>query len=324
MPLYSKGKGKLQKKRKWKGFEGGVQHMSQWLSKTPHDHPIWKKHFQDAAKNYKQETPFFHHRSLRKVATKTPVKLAGDVLSELKKYQKGQPVGGGITELIHFLGNEAAQVTGFNSFKEFIGQGYEHRTIPHEAQLFAKVVDATYLDVNKRPNSIGGLKRLPEYDHERFSVWQEPNGQKLVSIHGSKANWHDVSQDIQIAGGGKMKSPEVQALFTQLDREGGTYDIASHSLATQYVTNSKHKNADKIYLYNPASSPLMNSNYLNQQANDDSYTHFINPSDAVSEALWQKMSDKTVNNSFVAPYMYSQVASHSISQWFPDLAPVSE
>ena len=143
MPRYSKGKGKLQRKRKWKGFTS-VSHITKWLTKTPHDHPIWKKHFKEAAKNYKREKPFFHARTLRKVANKAPVKLAGDVLSELKRYRRGKNVGGGISELLHWLSNEAAQATGFNSFKEFIGQGYEHKKIPREAQVFAKAVDATF------------------------------------------------------------------------------------------------------------------------------------------------------------------------------------
>ena len=318
MPRYTKGKGKLQRKRKWKGFEG-VGHMTQWLTKTPRNHPIWKKHFQDVAQNYKQEAPFFHTRSLRKVATKPPVKLAGDVLSELKRYRRGKPVGGGISELLHWMGNEAAQITGFNSFREFVGQGYVHKKIPHEAQVFAKAVDATYLDVSKRPAELEGLMRLTEYDNPRFSVWLEPNGQYLVSIHGTKANWHDVGQDAGIAVGAKMNSPEVQALFTRLDREGATYDIASHSLATQYVANSTHQNSDKIYMYNLASSPLYSSDYLTKLANNDEYTYFMNPSDAVSEAAWQKMKPDTVEKSYIAPYQYSQFSAHSIGAWYPDL-----
>ena len=323
MPRYSKGKGKLQRKKKWKSFEGGVLHMSQWLSKTPQNDPIWKKHFQEAAKHFeqggKQKTPYFAPRSLVAVQTKRPVQLAGDVLSELKGYKRGKQVGGGVTELLHWLSSETAQVTGFNTFKEFIGQGYEHRKIPNEAQIFAKAVDATYFDVNKRPSELEGMLRLKEYDDPRFSVWREPNGQLLVSIHGTKANWSDIKEDLSIAGGGKVQSAEVQALFDRLDREGETYDVASHSLASAYVANSTHENADRIYMYNIASSPLMTSEYLQELGNNKDWTYFINPSDGVSEAAWQKMNDETVKRSYIAPYNYSQVRAHSISQWYPDL-----
>ena len=290
--------------------------MSQWLTRTHHDDPIWDENFRQPAAKYKRAKPFFHARSLRAVATKTPVRLAGDVLSELRRHHKGKPTGGGIAELLHWLSAEAAQVTGFNSFREWTGMGHDHRAIPKEAQTFAKAVDATYMNVHKRPNRVEGLTRLPEYDAPRYSVWQQPNGQYLVSIHGTKANWHDVRADVSIAAGGKAQDESVQAIFDRFDKEGIAYDVAAHSLSTQYVTNAQHKNADKLYMFNPASSPLMDSTYLTETANDPQYTNFINPSDAVSEALWQKMTDTTVSNSYVRPYTRSQAAAHSIGQWY--------
>ena len=325
MPNYVQGKGKLQRKKKWKGFEGGVLHMTQWLTKTPDNHPIWQKHFVQPAKNYKQKTPYFAPKSLRAVAKRRPVQLAGDVLSELRRTQRGKNVGGGITELLHFFSTEAAQITGFNSFREFIGQGYEHKKIPHEAQVFAKAVDATYIDVNKRPSTVEGLTRLKEYDDPRFSVWLEPNGQYLVTIHGTKmSDWNDLAQDAKIAAGARVESPSVQHLFDRLDKQNVQYDIASHSLATQYVVNSTHENSDRIYMFNVASSPLMSSDYLTELGNNEEYTYFVNPSDAVSEAAWQKMSGETVDKSYIAPYQYSQFSAHSIGQWYPDLEKPTE
>ena len=321
MPRYvrGKGKGRFQRKKKWKGFND-VYHLSHFLTRTSHTDPIWVKHFQEPATKYKNEKPFFHPRSLRAVATKTPQKLAGDVLSELKQHQKGKPVGGGISELISWFGAEAAQITGFNSFVEWIGGGYEHKEIPNEAQIFAKAVSATYLDKGTRPDELEGMRRLEEYDTDRYSVWEEPNGQYLVSLHGTKMQWGDIAEDAAIAGlGAPMSSGSLQELLDKFDKEGKTYDLAGHSLSTQYIINSTHKNADKIYLYNSATSPVMDSKYLEKIANDDSYTQFINPSDALTQSTWQKMSDDTVNNSYVAPYTYSPFAAHSIGQWYPDL-----
>ena len=325
MPRYTKGrgKGKLQRKRKWKGFKN-VHHMAHWLTRTNHEDTRWKKHFVEGAKNYKGK-PFFHARSLRAVATKTPVKLAGDVLSELKARKKGQPIGGGITELIHWLGAQAVQLTGFNSFVEWTGHGYEHRKIPLEAQTFAKAVSATYYEMDKRPDKIESMVRLPEYDTDRLSVWKQTNGQYLITLRGSKADWHDFSSDLQIAAiGKKQEHSELQDLLDKFDEDGITYDLAGHSLSTQYIVHSQHENADKIYLYNSASSPAMSDEYLTAIANDPSYTHFVNPSDAVSEAMWQKMDDDKVDNSYIAPYTYSPFAAHSISGWYPDLEQVQE
>ena len=322
MPRYvrGKGKGKLQRKKKWKGFDD-VYHLSQFLTRTSKKDPIWVKHFKEPASKYKGETPFFHPRSLRAVANKSPHKLAGDVLSELKQQQKGKPVGGGISELISWLGAEATQLTGYNNFVEWVGMGYEHKKIPNEAQIFAKAVCATYLDKGTRPDQLEGMKRLEQYDTDRFSVWEQPNGQYLVSIHGTKLQWGDLYQDLAIAGvGAPMGGPgSLQELLDKFDKEGRTYDLAGHSLSTQYIINSKHKNADKIYLFNSATSPVMDSDYVKELANNKSYTQFINPSDPLTLSTWQQMKDETVENSYVAPYTYSPFAAHSIEQWYPDL-----
>ena len=325
MPHYSKGRGKgrFQRKPKWKGFQN-VEHMSQWLTRTRHDDPLWTKHFKEAAENYKGKKPYFHPRSIRAVSTNTPVRLAGTVLSELKRHRKGKDIGGGVSELIHWLGTEVLQVSGINSLKERVGMGYEHRKIPYDAQRFAKALNATYYAIHKRPASVEGLTRLPTYDTDRYSVWQQPDGQYLVTIHGTRDNWGDIKQDVGLAAGSEMKNAEVQNLFNKFDSEGVKYDVASHSLGTQYVMNATHKNANKLYMFNPASSPLMDTQYLSKQANDKAYTNFISPSDAVSEALWHHMDDTTVKNSYVSPFRYSQLAAHSIEQWYPDLKPAVE
>ena len=321
MPRYVKGggKGKLQRKPKWKGFKN-VHEMSKWLLRIRPDDKIWVKHFRDAAKNYKKETPFFHARSLRAVATKKPAQLAGDVLSELKKVHRGQEVGGGISELLQWFGREAVQITGFNSFREWIGKGYEHKKIPKEAQVFAKAVSATYYNVDKRPDTVEDLVRIPEFDTDLYSVWRQPNNQFLVTIHGTKAAWKDVGKDFAIAAGVKMKAPEkLQNLLDEFDKEGLQYDLAGHSLANQYIINSNHTNADRIYLYNNPSSPMMKEDYLAEIANDPAYTQFINPSDPITSETWHNMSNETVDNSYIAPYTYSPFAAHSITAWYPDL-----
>ena len=61
---------------------------------------------------------------------------------------------------------------------------------------------------------------------------------------------------------------------------------------------------------------MQDGNYLDESANDEAYTYYINPSDTVSKALWQKMSDKTVARSYVAKPKYSPVTAHSVSQWY--------
>ena len=326
MPSYLKGRGQFTRKRKWTGFHD-VQHLTGFLTRTNPSHKYWKQYFQEPAKLYKQKTGgvFLHPRSLRAVATKAPSKLAGDVLSEMKQYKKGDSVGGGLGETLFWFADQASNLLGFKQFREWVGAGYEHRTIPKEQQIFAKCVDASYMEVGKRPAEVDGLVRLPEYDQSRYSVWRQPNGQLLVSIRGTQLSGWDAASDAAIALGGPVESIIVQELFNKLDREGIHYDIASHSLGTQFVQNGTHENADSIYLYSPASSPLMDADYLKEQANDESYTYFLNESDGVSEAYWHQMTDDYVNNHvYVAPYAYSPLQAHSVSQYYPDLESLTE
>jgi len=208
---------------------------------------------------------------------------------------------------------------GFNQFKELIGAGPEHRQLPNEDKLFAQTISQVYKPIAERDARIGSLVRLPEYDTKRYSVYKEPNGQYLVSIHGTSfSDVGDVVADLKIAVGAQVTDDEVQELFDRFDREGKKYDVVAHSLATQFVVNGQHKNADRILLFNAASSPLQNSEDLEQQANNEEYTYYINPSDLVSKALWQKMSDDTVARSYIATPKYSPVAAHSVSQWYGD------
>ena len=327
MPSYLKGDGQFTRKRKWDGFHD-VHHLTGFLFRTKPSHKYWRQYFQEPAKQYNKTRPFLHPRSLRAIATKPPVKLAGDVLSEMKQYKKGDAVGGGLGETLFWLADQASNAIGLKQFREWVGAGYEHRTIPREQQIFAKCISASYREVGKRPAEVDGLVRLPEYDTSRYSVWRQPNGQLLVSIRGTQFDGWDLSTDAVIALGGPVQSlgeGGVQELFTKLDSEGIHYDVASHSLGTQFVQNGTHKNADSIYLYSPASSPLMDVDYLKQQANDERYTYFLNESDGVSEAYWHQMSDDYVNsNVYVAPYAYSPIQAHGVSQYYPDLEPLGE
>ena len=328
MPRYVKGTGKFQKKRKWGGFRD-VQHLKSFLTRTNPKDEMWHKHFRTPAKAYKRKKPFLHKRSLRAVATKHPTDLAGDVLSEMLQAQKGEPVGGGISETLFWFASQAANLVGLPKFQEWIGAGYEHREIPREEQIFAKATDATYFEIGQRPAEIDGLVRLPEYDQDRYSVWKQPNGQYLITIRGTRGlSALDVASDVGIALGGPMQSlgeGGVQEIFTKFDREGKHYDVSAHSLGTQYVQNGTHENVDSIYLFSPASSPLMNSDYLEEQANNKDYTYFINPSDPVSEAMWHKMSNDYVDtNTYVGNYAWSPLAAHSVSQWYPDLEDLPE
>ena len=268
-------------------------------------------------------------RALRHIATSHPLHLAGELMTEMKHRRKGGDVGGGIAEALHTLGSAAANALGIPKIVEWLGGGYEHRKIPREQQIFAEAVQATYKKIEDRPDKLFGLVRLPEYDLDRLSVWKEPNKNAVfVSVHGTKMNWHDLGADAQILAGGTVTSQEVSETVTKLAAAGFEIDIGGHSLGTQYIANlplDVQEKIDDVYMWNPASSAFQNTQYLKEQANNEKYTYFMNPSDVVSNGLWQQMSHDTIDNqAYIGGYRWSPLAAHSMSQWSPDLTEENE
>ena len=71
-------------------------------------------------------------------------------------------------------------------------------------------------------------------------------------------------------------------------------------------------------MFNPASSPGQNDQYEKTLANDSSYEWFINHADLVSNNLLQFMDESTLQDRVnFGDYKYSPVASHSLTQWYP-------
>ena len=102
------------------------------------------------------------------------------------------------------------------------------------------------------------------------------------------------------------------------EKENITFDIAGHSLATTFIQNLDLTNADSIYLFNPASSPFQSNDVLSERANDPRYQYFINPSDLVSDALFENMNEESINNAYVSDFKFSPLTAHGLTQWYPD------
>lgn len=306
MPKYTKSN------PDYKGFHN-ARHIMQYLTRTSKESKDWK-YFVNAAKKHNQTELFLSHRALTKIKTRHPKELAKDVLHEMKKHKRGEKTGGGITEAFHWFSN-ATRIPGY--LRNLIWDPYNHRTIPNEKQEIALALQKTYDE--KRPAKVGSLSRIPKYDADRYAVWREPNGQMLITVHGTTLSGADIRDDLAIAVGfSKTESDELNQLIQTFEKENITFDIAGHSLATTFIQNLDLDNADSIYLFNPASSPLQSTSTLTERANDPQYQYFINPSDLVSDALFQKMEKQGVDNSYIGEFKFSPLAAHSLSQWIPN------
>ena len=328
MPNYLRGKkGKLQRNPSFANHEN----MAHALCRISKSHPEWQKHFVGTAQKWldgKSTPPTkITKKSLRAITTRHPYQLAGDVLLDLH-HTKGELRGGGIVEALHTIGSSVANITGVSKLKEILFGKADNKELSNEQKYFAKALDSTYKDIEERPLKVGPLNRLPQFDNKRYSVWQEPNGQLLVTIHGTKMNVGDLWDDAKILSGSSTISDDsVKHLFQSLDKLNLTYDVAGHSLSTEFIVNGleKDEHVDKIMLFNPASSPFQNTDDLKEKANNDKYTYFINPSDVVSHGLYQQMSNETIkNNSYIGDYRWNPLNAHSLEQWYGDIDDIDD
>ena len=306
---------RYRRKKEYNGFRN-VNHLVQFLTRTSPNSKEWA-YFKKAASKHDQSDFRARTQSLHSIENKHPKDVAKDVLHELRKHRRDEDIGGGITETLHFLGN-ATRIPG--AIQSLIANPYIHKEIPYEKKQIANALDLTYKDIGQRPARVGNLTRVSKYDTPRYSVWKQINGQYLITVHGTKlSNASDIGDDLKLAVGfSNAESKELQSLVKEFTKAGIEYDIAGHSLATEFIQNLDLSNADSIYLFNAASSPLQSSQVLNERANDDKYTYFLNPSDLVSDGIFHQMNNNTLANSYIGKYNFSPLSAHSLSQWYDE------
>ena len=255
-----------------------------------------------------------------------PHKLVAPLMHDLRRARRGKKRGGGIFDAFWAIAAEARHLLGVDAFLDSIGLGHKHIPLSDKQGEVAGALQQAYKPIEDRKDRVGDLKRLHGYDTDQIAVWEQPNGQLLLTVRGTKMNASDLGNDAQIMGGGEVRSTELQTLLQDLNSRGVTYDIAGHSLATQFIQNAVRDgdatNVDEIMLFNPASSPFQKSDYLTEEANDPRYTWFINQGDVVSRGLYQKMNRETLGSDRIhlGPYRWDPLHAHFLDQWVPEEA----
>ena len=314
---------KAKNKREWEGFRSPA-HMVQVVARSHKDDPHWKgmtRVAQDWLDERSVPKTKVRRNDLLKIVNYTPHRVAHTLMHDFRRARRGKHKGAGLWDAISSLAAEARHLIGLDAFLDSVGLGYEHIPLSvHEIEA-ANAVSAAYKSIAERPDRVGSLKTMPEYDTDGLAVFQQEDGELLVAVRGTKMNSSDLFEDLQILGGGEIRSTELQTLLQDLDNSGLKYDIAGHSLGTQYIQNAitdgEGSNADEIFLFNPASSPFQSDEYLTEQANSDKYTYFINQGDLVSKGIWQKMDSDTLASDrvHIGPYRWDPLHCHFLDQW---------
>ena len=262
--------------------------------------------------------------ALYSIITKKPHHLLPELHHEIQQHYDQEDIGGGIIEALHTIGFEVGHLAGLDWLGQVLGIVPRHN-VPQtlHSELMAYLVHETYQPSNKRKDHTVGYTRLEKYDNSKFAVYQNDKSQELVvCVRGTKLKMSDALADVKILLGGEPESQQLDRMLDQLEKDfpDTKYDVAAHSLGAFYVYSefAEHRdNMDEIFFYNPASSPLQNTDMLKKYGNARGVFYHIHQSDIVSHGLYQQMNSETFDSQVVlGPYVYSPISAHSLDQWY--------
>ena len=136
-------------------------------------------------------------------------------------------------------------------------------------EQYARLISGGYRLPGTRPDELMGWNRVPKYDSNYVSVWDNPDGHRFVSVRGTKPHKNDVSTDLihdaHIAVRGTTSDvvgPELQHILDDTE-PNKIVDVGGHSLGTVLILQAYAKNKDlqaRVHLtrlYNPAYNPSL-------------------------------------------------------------------
>ena len=184
-------------------------------------------------------------------------------------------------------------------------------------EQYARLVGATYGKVEERPFVIDHWKRQVQFDSSYVSVWDNPDGHRLIAVRGTQGTGQDIGEDILVGITGRSTNVIGAELLQILAAtpESTVVDLAAHSLGTslalQAYGNKLIYNAiHETYLYNPAYSPFLRGS-TDAFERDANVRYFINTRDAISMGgLGHAAPANSVYRSSGNP-----VSAHKLAQW---------
>ena len=183
-------------------------------------------------------------------------------------------------------------------------------------EQYARLVGATYGEVQERPYVIDHWKRQVAYDSEYVSVWDNPDGHRLIAVRGTQGV-ADIGQDVLVGITGNSTNRIGSELLHILAAtpQGTVVDLAAHSLGTSlaleaYSNSTIYNKIHETYLFNPAYSPFMRGK-TDAYEKDASVRYFINVRDVVSMGGSAHKAPRNV----VYRSDGNIASSHKLAQW---------
>ena len=185
-------------------------------------------------------------------------------------------------------------------------------------ELYARLVGATYGRIDGRPFVLDHWRRQTQFDGAYISVWDNPDGHRVICVRGTQGTAADIAQDILVGVTGKPLNLLGKELLSILAAtpDDVVIDLAAHSLGTALALQSysqsstTYERIHETYLYNPAYSPLLRG-AADAYERDTNVRYFINLNDVVSMGSFGHRAPRNV----VYKTNGSARTGHQIAQW---------
>ena len=185
-------------------------------------------------------------------------------------------------------------------------------------EQYARLVGATYGKIEDRPFILDHWRRQTQFDSDYISVFDNPDGHRLIAVRGTQGTGTDIAEDILVGITGRSTNLIGGELLQILAAtpQATVVDLAAHSLGTSlalqaYVKNKQVKDAiHETYLYNPAYSPLLKGT-ADAFERDVNVRYFVNFNDPISMGgLGHRAPRNVVYRSTGGP-----ISAHKLAQW---------
>ena len=184
-------------------------------------------------------------------------------------------------------------------------------------EQYARLVGATYGGIDERPYVIDHWKRQVQFDSEYISVFDNPDGHRVICVRGTQGTGLDIGEDILVGLTGRSTNVIGDELLQIIAAtpSGVVVDLASHSLGSSlslqaYSDKTIYNAIHETYLYSPAYSPFLRGS-TDAYERDENVRYFINTRDIVSMGgMGHQAPANVVFRSSGDP-----IAAHKISQW---------
>ena len=184
-------------------------------------------------------------------------------------------------------------------------------------EQYARLVGATYGSIENRPYVIDHWKRQVQFDSAYISVWDNPDGHRLIAVRGTQGSGQDIGEDILVGLTGRSTDVIGKELLQIVagTPAGVVVDLASHSLGTSltlqaYGNKTVYNAIHETYLYSPAYSPFLKG-LTDGYERDENVRYFINTRDVVSlGGMGHRAPSNVVFRSGGNP-----ISAHNLAQW---------